>query len=286
MIYDGKTEVYGVIGNPIAHTFSPQIQNTVAKIQNRNMVYVPFHVESNLESAIRGAYALQIKGLNITVPYKQDVIRYCCEVDSLAAQIGAVNTLVWTDKGYKGYNTDMPGLLRALKEEKIDLSQESVILLGAGGVARAIALLCASQGVQEIYILNRTIENAEVIVREVTAMYPDCCMMPYSLSEYEKIPRKKYLTIQCTSVGLYPDDHKAVLMEDAFYDLVSCGYDLIYRPLETEFMRRVQKSGGKAYNGLHMLYYQAIIAYELWTKKPVSEEEFDKVKELLKTSLK
>ena len=118
---DGKTRVLGLLGNPVAHTFSPAIHNTVAEETGDNVVYVPFHVESEeqLGDAVRGAYALNLLGLNVTVPYKQAVIPYLKEIDPVAKAIGAVNTLVRVDGGSRGYNTDYKGLRRALEAEGV-----------------------------------------------------------------------------------------------------------------------------------------------------------------------
>ena len=125
---DGRTRTCGVIGNPIEHTMSPQIHNTLAKLLGHNLVYVPFHVEEGkVHEAVKGAYALNLLGLNVTVPYKGQVMESLAAVDDLAGKIGAVNTLGRCENGFKGYNTDMPGLYRALVSEGIEL--EVMVLL-------------------------------------------------------------------------------------------------------------------------------------------------------------
>ena len=140
MDINGKTMVCGLIGNPVEHTLSPMIHNTLAKRLGHNLVYVPFPVETGkVADAVVGADALQLLGLNVTVPYKSEVIASLKEIDTLAKDIGAVNTLVRTDGGYKGYNTDMEGLYRAMLSEDVGIEGERIILLGAGGVGRAVA---------------------------------------------------------------------------------------------------------------------------------------------------
>ena len=135
-IVNGHTRICGVIGNPVAHTMSPTIHNCLAAKTGQNLVYVPFHVEHGcLGDAVKGAYALNMLGINVTVPYKSDVIAYVKELDELAQRIGAVNTLVRTEDGYKGYNTDMPGLYRAMCDDKVQITGQKILLLGAGGVA-------------------------------------------------------------------------------------------------------------------------------------------------------
>ena len=159
MEINGYTRLCGLIGNPVEHTLSPVIHNTVAEEMHDNLVYVPFHVEQgNLQKAIAGAYSLNVLGLNVTVPYKQAVIPYLDCVEGLAEKIGAVNTLVRTENGFRGYNTDMMGLYRAMEEEGIAFEAEDMILLGAGGAARAAAFLCAEKGAKRVYLLNRSFQ--------------------------------------------------------------------------------------------------------------------------------
>ena len=167
---DGNTLVCGIIGNPVRHTMSPIIHNTLADMTDINLVYVPFEVQpEGLGHAVRGAYDLGIRGLNVTVPYKSDVIPYLKYVDPLAEAVGAVNTLVRDEAlgGFRGYNTDMTGLFRAMQEEGIELEGETVVILGAGGVARPTAHLCVNKGAKRVYILNRTLEKAELIADEI-----------------------------------------------------------------------------------------------------------------------
>ena len=167
MNIDGYTRTCGLIGNPVEHTMSPAIHNTIAEATGQNLVYVPFHVpEGKVREAVEGAYALNLLGCNVTVPYKSAVIPWLRELDPLAERIGAVNTLVRTQNGFKGYNTDMPGLYRALASDGIALRGEHVIILGAGGVARAVAVMLADEA-EEILILNRTVEKAQAIADEV-----------------------------------------------------------------------------------------------------------------------
>lgn len=283
MIIDGKTRTCGLIGNPVEHTLSPIIHNTLAEHLGHNMVYVPFAVEAGrVADAVKGAYALNLLGLNVTVPYKSDVIECLCDIDPLAKNIGAVNTLVRTEAGYKGYNTDMEGLYRAMDSEGIRIEGEEIILLGAGGAARAVAYLCASKKASKVYLLNRTLEKAQMVAEEVNRAVGTDVIVPILLGDYAKLPDRKFLAIQGTSVGLFPHVEDAVITDSAFYRKIHTGFDLIYSPWETKFMRLVAESGGKAYNGLKMLLYQGIIAYELWNDVQVSEEESQTVYEHLK----
>ncbi len=283
---DGKTRLCGLIGNPVEHTMSPVIHNTLAEKCGHNLVYVPFQVEEGrLAEAVKGACALNVLGLNVTVPYKSAVIESLVETDELAAHIGAVNTLVRTDGGYKGYNTDMTGLYRAMTGEGIRIEGEEIILLGAGGAARAVAYLCGAQKAGKVWLLNRTREKAEQVAEEVNGAFGRDVIVPMLLSDYQKLPDGKFLAIQGTSVGLAPNTEDVVIDDAAFYRKIHTGFDLIYRPFTTRFMSLVQEAGGKAYNGLKMLLYQGIIAYELWNGVEITEEEAGLVYEKLRQAM-
>lgn len=287
MEINGYTRLCGLIGNPVEHTLSPVIHNTVAEEMHDNLVYVPFHVEQgNLQKAIAGAYSLNVLGLNVTVPYKQAVIPYLDCVEGLAEKIGAVNTLVRTENGFRGYNTDMMGLYRAMEEEGIAFEAEDMILLGAGGAARAAAFLCAEKGAKRVYLLNRSYEKAAVLAEEVNRAYERDCILPMALSEYEKLPEEKMTAIQGTSAGLYPNTEDAVILDPAFYQHINKAYDLIYKPEETRFMKLVKEAGGEAYCGIRMLLYQGIIAYELFLDTKVPENVIRKVSALLQEKVK
>ena len=214
--------------------------------------------------------------------FRSDVIPFLRKVDSLAASIGAVNTLVSIPGGYKGYNTDMEGLYRAMMTEGIRLADEEIILLGAGGASRAVAYLCAVKGAKRVYLLNRTVDRAKQVAKEVNASVEREVIVPVALSDYDSLPERKLLAIQGTSVGLSPHENQAVIEDEAFYRRVHTGFDLIYSPWETRFMKLVKKNGGQAYNGLKMLLYQGVIAYELWNGVKVSDQEaqivYDKLK--------
>ena len=287
MNIDGHTRLCGLIGNPVEHTLSPVIHNTLARKLSHNLVYVPFLVEKeNLGDAVRGAYGLHVLGMNVTVPYKSDVIPYLREMDGLAEKISAVNTLVCVQNGYKGYNTDILGLYRAMQSEGICLEGESVVLLGAGGAARATAFLCAEKGAKQVFVLNRSIDKAEALADEVNRAFDRKCVCPMAMADYQRLPEGKMLAIQGTSVGLYPNTDDVVIEDREFYQKIHTGFDLIYKPEETRFMKLVKEAGGQAYNGLKMLLYQGIIAYELWNQVEIPEETAEEIYKLLRERVK
>lgn len=281
MEVNGKTKVMGLIGNPVEHTLSPVIHNTIAKSMDENMVYAAFPVAEDIEAAIKGAYALGIQGMNVTVPYKSDVIPFLAEVDREAEIIGAVNTLVRTEKGYKGYNTDLPGLYRAILREGIEVKGSRVIIVGAGGAARAAAFMCAFNGAENVVILNRTVEKAVRIVEEVKEKTGFTAMEAKSIHEYDSVVGGGYLVLQATKVGLYPKTEESPITDEPFFKKAAVVYDLIYTPQETLFMRLAKGQGVAAYNGLKMLLYQGVAAYEMWNQVSVPEEVVEKAYQAL-----
>lgn len=296
MKINGKTKLYGIIGNPVEHTMSPLIHAALAEAFGIDMVYVPFQVaEGQLEAAIKGAYGLNIYGMNVTVPYKNAVIPFLTEVDMRAEIAGSVNTLVRDSRadraGFIGYNTDMSGLWRAMQEDGITLKNEQVIVLGAGGVGRAVAFMCANSDAQKVYLLNRNAAKAQDVAAKVNdslRQYKKDCVTAMALSDYKKLltgAENRYIVLQCTSVGLAPNVDNVVIADNDFYHYVKFGYDLIYTPWETKFMQLVTANGGVAYNGLKMLLYQGIEAFEIWTGCKVTRENADKVYQMLQDRL-
>ncbi len=286
MKIDGYTRTCGLIGNPVEHTMSPAIHNTIAEETGQNLVYVPFHVpEGRVREAVEGACALNLLGCNVTVPYKSAVIPWLKELDPLAERIGAVNTLVRTQDGFKGYNTDMPGLYRALASDGIALRGEHVIILGAGGVARAVAVMLADEA-EEILILNRTMEKAQAIADEVNGYTGRQTVRALPLDGYRQLPvAQRYLAIQATNVGMFPKTEEAVIEDSGFYERIHTGYDLIFNPVDTRFMQLTREAGGHACNGLKMLLYQGIIAYELWTGTEITKELEEKAYGAMKLAM-
>ncbi len=264
---NGKTRILGLIGDPVEHTESPAIHNLLASKLGDNIVYVPFPVKpKKLEEAVEGAYALGIEGLNVTIPHKVKVMQYVTELDDAALEIGAVNTLASIRGGYRGYNTDFSGFMRAMDKFDMQVNGRDVIVLGAGGAAKAVMYALGKLGARQIYILNRDIGKAG----DVFGILKNVNIL--SIDDWEKIPEGKYICIQCTSVGLSPDDDECVINDDRFFDLIESAMDLIYKPKETAFMKKVKASGGRAYNGLWMLVFQAVSSYEFFTKKEVPGE--------------
>lgn len=285
---DGRTRVCGIIANPVEHTLSPILHNALAQELGHNLIYVPFKPEAaGLEAAVKGAFALNILGLNVSVPYKQEVLKSLAAVDEGAKAIGAVNTLVRTDSGYMGYNTDYLGLRRAFEEEKIALEGQEVIVFGAGGASKAVTYLCCKEGAKKVYLLNRTREKAEEIAKALNGTFQRDCVCAMQLAEYREIPyqEKRYLAIQTSSMGMYPNTEQVILEDREFYRCFHTAFDLIYTPTRTKFIQLAEAAGAKAYHGLKMLLYQGVIAYELWNQIAVPDQVVQKGYQVIEKEL-
>lgn len=277
MNIDGSTRLIGLMGNPVKHTLSPVIHNGISRRMGISSVYVPFKVDdTGAIDAVKGAYELNILGMNVTVPHKNRVMEGLVDIDDGAKMIGAVNTLVRVENmhGYKGYNTDYLGLRRQIREDGIELKNCTVVILGAGGAAKAVVYMCLLEGAGKIYLLNRTFNKAYDIAEGMNSLVAeghfeeygdsDKVVLPMKLEEYSTISETELIVFQSTSIGLSPNIEDVVIDDPAFYERISVGVDLIYNPAHTRFMQLVDEHGGKAYNALRMLLFQGVIAYELW----------------------
>lgn len=272
---------------PVEHSMSPAMHNLYAEDTGVDLVYVPFRVpDSDVGAAVKGAYALNLLGMNVTVPHKQRVMEYLTAIDADAAAIGAVNTLVRTDGGYKGYNTDADGLHRAMKRQNIAVTGEDCILLGAGGAAKAAAYLLVREGAESVTIMNRSTEKAEALAGDINARTGRNAVSAIGLADWRKLPEKRYLAVQTTSVGMHPDVDAAPIEEPDFYHLLHTAVDIVYTPASTRFMKLAEAGGAKIMNGLDMLIYQGIIAFELWNPGvSVSEETAERARMMMVSHL-
>lgn len=271
--FTGKTNVYGIIGDPVCHSFSPVIHNTIAKALNSDFVYVPFHVrEGRVSDAVRGAYSLNIKGLNVTVPHKNAVIPYLCGVERRADAIGAVNTLKYTENGYFGYNTDILGILYSFQNRGIYIKGKKVLIIGAGGSARAALILAASEGAESIVVANRTVENAQKL-KEHTLKYYNVDISVCGIDEIYEIESCD-IVIQTTTLGFGGNVGISPIRDSSFFldKKVSAVFDTIYIPSKTKFLEDAESFGIMAINGFDMLIYQAVAASEIWLGLTYDEE--------------
>lgn len=268
---NGETKHLGIIGNPIEHTYSPKMHNYISEIMEKNCVYSAFEVKKqDLEKAIDAIRALGFLGTNITAPYKVDVIEHLDVLSEKARLFGSVNTVVNKDGKLYGYTTDADGFYMSLKRKGFSVEDKDVLILGAGGAAKPVIALFAMEGAKSITVSNRTKEKTikmSEFLFDATGFKMDCDI---KLSHYD-------LVVNTTPLGMYPDIDTAPQFDTSLIDEKSFVADMIYNPEETLFLKEAKKRGAVTLNGLGMLIYQGIIAYELFTDTKLPEDIFDKI---------
>lgn len=264
---DGHTAKYGIIGNPVSHTLSPTMHTQAFQEIGINAVYLPFELtDKQLPKVIQAFELLGVKGFNVTVPFKSKIIPFLDQLSPEAQTLQSVNTVKNINGKWHGFSTDGTGLIRSLHENHIHLKGKEVLLLGAGGSAAAIAYALMETGVSSLHILNRTQSKADKIIRMLQPCFPDGKFS----SDRIPIDFKFEILINSTSVGMKKD------MSPVDSDIVSkCNYvaDIIYSPLKTRLMKIADSLNIKNSNGLGMLLYQGVAAFEIWSgkKAPVNK---------------
>ena len=248
-------DVYGIIGNPVEHSLSPPLHEAAFRERGIDAKFVTFEADPDrIEEAFRGADALGVDGLTVTLPFKGDALEYA-EPDDRARRVGAVNTIDFHEDPPVGYNYDLSGTLRAFEHHDVVLDGKSAVVVGAGGAARAIAFGFEEAGA-DVAIANRTVEKAHALADDV----PDAT--GHGLDELPSLMADADVVANATSVGLESDE--SVAPADAWHgDLVA--FDAVYKPLETRFLRDAAAAGAETIDGAWMLLFQGVAAVETWT---------------------
>ena len=256
----GTTRVLGVIGDPVAHTASPAMHNAALQALKLDYVYAAFRVApAALPQALAGMRAFGMVGLNVTVPHKQAVMAHLDEISVEAQSIGAVNTIANRDGRLVGYNTDAFGIVQSLKADGgLDPLPPKVALLGAGGAARAVLYaLLAREEVEEVLLLNRTVEKAAALAGDLDSSGK---VRVGPLAETGPIGDAGLL-INATALGMHPRDDVSPLADPSCLHEHILVADIVYNPLETVLMRQAAAAGASAINGLGMLAWQGARSY-------------------------
>lgn len=262
-----RTKILCVIGHPIEHSMSPIMHNAVIQDLGLDYLYIAFDVPPNkLKVAIKGLKTLNIKGINVTLPHKEKAIKFIDKVDEIAQKIGAINTIKNEDGFLIGRNTDAEGANKALLDSGCEITGKNVVIIGAGGAAKAISYSLASD-TNKITIINRSKDRAKNLVRELKSKMD----LNIEFKKYSEIILKEEITnadilINATPVGMFPTIDKSpvskkVLHRDLFV------FDLIYNPLETQLIKDSKEIGCQTLSGLDMLVNQGALAFEWWTNR-------------------
>ena len=249
---DTKTLLYAVIGDPVSHSLSPLMHNTAFKHIDYNGVYLAFNVK-DIASAIRGIKSLGIKGVSVTIPHKQTVMEHLDDIDEKALNIGAVNTIINKEETLVGYNSDCLGAINALKE-KTSIQGKKVVIIGAGGAARAIGFGILAEG-GDLIILNKFKDEGELLANDLRVNY-------YPITDFEKLDCQ--ILINATPLGMTPNvETTPVKSESLHKDMIVM--DIVYNPLKTRLLKEAESKGCTTVDGVSMFIYQGAFQFELWT---------------------
>lgn len=260
--FTGQTAVYGIVGDPVAHSLSPLMHAHFAAGTGLDLAYVPFHVRGDaFATAVRGLAASGVQGVNVTVPHKEKALAFADESDSAAQAIGAANTLCFAAGKCSAHNTDAVGFSRALDDTGLDWRGRRALVLGAGGAARAVLYALAQAGAERIYLANRTLSRAEQLARDFAALP----LRPVPLDKAALAPLlgEISLLINTSSRGLHGEEHPEI----DFSCLPSTGIicDIVYNPIETALLYQARAHGLHTVDGLGMLIHQGAESFRLWT---------------------
>ncbi|PVX26529.1 MAG: shikimate dehydrogenase [Candidatus Bathyarchaeum sp.] len=287
MRISGKTRVCAIIGDPVEHSLSPVMHNAAFKELGLNLVYVAFTVTAKeLKTAVLGTRSMGFKGLNVTMPHKNAVMNYLDDVDATAKSIGAVNTVLSNHGKLIGYNTDGNGAMIALQENGVYPEEKKLVLLGAGGAAKAIAYQ-AAQDVDELVILNRTAEKAKKLAESVKSFGAKIKCGTLSSKVLTEELETADILVNATSVGMHPNVESSPVPSDLLHSDL-CVMDIIYNPLHTKLLNDAKAVKAKVVSGIEMLIYQGAVAFEIWTNCPAPVEVMRQaaLKELKKQGVK
>jgi shikimate dehydrogenase len=263
----GKTIVCGIIGDPIGHSLSPIMHNRSFKKLGLGYVYVPFRVRSgDLKKAVEGIRGIGVRGLNVTIPHKVAVMQFLDRIEPLAEEIGAINTIVNDGGILTGYNTDATGFLQTLRDNGVQPSGKKVVLLGAGGAARAIGNVLAQENAR-LTIFNRLqqLSWAEDIAYRLARCYgADVKAVELSRENLQKALPDAEILVNATSVGMHPADDQTPVNADLLHAHLTV-FDIVYNPSPTRLLKEAGLAGAKTIGGVEMLVSQGAISFEKWT---------------------
>lgn len=258
----GKTTVYGIVGDPVAHSLSPRMHAAFAAAAGVDMVYVPFPVAAaDLPAAVRGLLALGVRGVNVTIPHKEAVCALADRLSVEAQGIGAANTLLFENKQIFAHNTDAEGFSRSLDDSGLDWRCGDALVIGSGGAARAILWTLGVAGMRRIYLANRTIARAEALAQCFSA-FP-IQPIPLTSAAISPLLTQVSLLVNTSSRGLHGEGHPEIDLARLPGTGIVC--DIVYNPMHTPLLMAAASMGLATVDGLGMLIQQGAASFALWT---------------------
>ena len=272
MSTDFKT--YCIIGDPIDHSLSPAIHNAAFTTLGLNCSYIAFRVqEGQLKNSMDSLRAINIGGFNVTMPHKVTVLNYVDRSDKIAEMVGAANTVNNEGGKFHAYNTDVVGFIEPLRQRKIDLNGFEVLILGAGGAARAVAVaLSQEKGVSKINIFNRDIDRSGTLANIINKSGIEIGII--SQNDVRQIAFRSNLIINTTPLGM---KNEQSLIKTSSISKESIVYDIVYKPIETNLLENAKTAGAQVIYGYEMLLEQAIASFKIWFKIDPPIESMKKV---------
>jgi shikimate dehydrogenase len=262
-----RTQLCGLIGNPVEHSLSPAIHNAAFQKLGLNFVYLAFRVE-DLAGAIHGIRALgNVRGFSVTIPHKVAILPYLDKIEHTARHIGAVNTIVVEGGKLFGYNTDASGAVRALTNAAVVLKGSRVLILGSGGAARAIAFALAGTDIEHLAILGIDAAERQTLAQDLRAKSAlQVEEVPLNEDSLRQAIRDSQILVHCTPLGMHPKVNETCV-EPAWLHPSLIVMDIVYNPLETRLLREAKTAGCRTIHGLEMFLHQAATQFELWTNQ-------------------
>lgn len=275
-----KTQLVGLVGHPIKHTYSPFIHNVAFELTGLDYIYFPFNViPSNLKSAIKGLVALGYKGFNVTIPHKIKVKEFMFKVSEEASFVGAINTVLIEEGKMFGYNTDVAGVLESLYSYRKEIAENECVVIGAGGSARAVIYtLIKHFKPSRIHLVNRTEQRADTLRQffKTKMKFDSFTVNELIPPDIKDIIKNSVLIVNATSVGMHPDEDDAVLTQKDLFSKDQIVFDLVYNPAQTKLLKLAQSIGAKTVDGIKMLINQAAKSFEIWTGEKMPVEQVEK----------
>ena len=267
------TKTYCIIGDPIDHSLSPAMQNAAFAALGLNCTYIAFRVPSGeLKESIESLRSINIAGFNVTVPHKTEAIRYLDELDATAKKAAAVNTVNNIEGTFRGYNTDIYGFIEPLRKRQVDFRGMQVLLLGAGGAARAVvAALAQENGITKLVIANRDIQRAKELANIGTCLGLKCEVLP--LGRAQDISPKCDLIVNATTLGM---NNEPSVIDYPQINKGSIVYDIVYRPVVTDLIENAKYAQASVVYGYEMLIEQGAKAFQIWTGLPPPRDAMKK----------
>lgn len=270
----GKTQVFGIIGDPIAHSLSPPMQNAALQALGIDGVYVPFQVKGEqLPVAMAGLGAIGVQGFNVTIPHKQAVMPHLATLTESAQAIGAVNTIWPTASGWAGTNTDVLGFMAPLQSQPVNWAASRVVVLGYGGAARAVVAGCHQLGCQEIWVVGRRPDKLQQFAQSWQQTPLSSLIHTTAWDALSPLLAGTTLLVNTTPVGMAPHQDASPVTREDLARLAkgrqhqAIAYDLIYTPSPTQFLKQAAACGLVTLDGFEMLVQQGAAALKIWTQQ-------------------